>query len=59
MDEYTEGIFVVAVYLFVVVAFSLPPLIIYFVMRIRSIIKRADNILTYVEENEKEARKYN
>ena len=59
MDEYTEGIFVVAVYLFVVVAFSLPPLIIYFVMRIRNIIKRADNILTYVEENEKEARKYN
>ena len=58
MDEYTEGIFVVAVYLFVVVAFSLPPLVIYFIIRIRRIIKRADNILNYVEQNEQESRKY-
>ena len=58
MDEYTEGIFVFAVYLFVVVAFSLPPLVIYFIIRIRRIIKRADNILSYVEENEKEANKF-
>lgn len=58
MDEYTEGLFIVAVYLFVAVAFSLPPLVLYFVIRIRKIIKRADNILNYVEQSEEENRKY-
>lgn len=58
MDEYTEGLFIVAVYLFVAVAFSLPPLVVYFAIRIRRLIKRADKVLTYVEQSEEESRKY-
>jgi len=58
MDEYREGLFVIAVYVFMIVAFSLPPLIVYFAIRIRNIIKRADKILNYVEQSEEETRKY-
>lgn len=58
MDEYTEGLFVVAIYLFVVVAFSLPPIIIYLYVRIMRTIKKANKILEYVEQSEEESRKY-
>lgn len=58
MDEYTEGLLVVAVYLFVATAFSLPALIIYLYVRINRVIKKANAILTYVEQSEEESRKY-
>lgn len=58
MDEYTEGLLVVAVYLFVATAFSLPALIIYLYVRINRTVKRANKILEYVEEAEQETRKY-
>lgn len=58
MDEYTEGVFIVAVYIFVVVAFSLPFLVAYLFVRINRTINRAKKILDYVTESEEEARKY-
>lgn len=58
MDEYTEGLFVIAVYLFVVVAFSLPPLIIHLYIRITRTINKANRLIEFIYESEEESRKY-
>lgn len=58
MDEYTEGLFVVAVYMFVAVAFSLPPIIIYLYIRITNTINKANKLIQYLYESEEEGRKY-
>ncbi len=58
MEEYNEGLFAVAVYLFVATAFSLPVVIVYLFMKISKVIHRAHKLLEYVEESEIEARKY-
>jgi hypothetical protein len=58
MDEYREGLFVIAVYLFVITAFSLPPLMIYLYVRITRTINRANKLITNLYEAEEETRKY-
>lgn len=58
MDEYTEGLFVIAVYLFVVTAFTLPFIIVYLSVRILKLINRISRFLMYAEQNEEESRKY-
>ncbi len=58
MDDYNEGIFAVAVYIFVATAFSLPIVIVYLFMKISKVITRAHKLLTDVELAEEEARKY-
>jgi hypothetical protein len=58
MSEYEEGIFIIAVYLFVVVVFTLPFLVTYLFIKISRTVNRANRILTYVEETEEDARKY-
>ena len=58
MSEHDEAILVIAVYVFVVIVFSLPFLITYLFVKIHKTINRANKILSYVEEGEVEARKY-
>lgn len=58
MDEYTEGLFVVAVYLFVAVAFSLPPIVIYLYVRITRTIRKANRLIDFIYEQEEETGKY-
>jgi hypothetical protein len=58
MSEYNEGLLVVAVYVFVATAFTLPIVIMYLFIRISKIINRAHKLLTYVEQSEEESRKY-
>lgn len=58
MSEQDEAILVIAVYVFVVIVFTLPFVITYLFVRIHKIVNRANKILSYVEENEEEARKY-
>lgn len=56
--EYNEGLLVIAVYLFVATAFSLPFVIVYLFVKISKVIIRANKVLDYVNESEIEARKY-
>lgn len=56
--EYNEGLLVIAVYVFVATAFSLPVVIMYLFYKISKIITRAHKLLEYVEESEIETRKY-
>ena len=58
MEEYNEGLFAVAVYLFVATAFSLPVVILYLFVKISRVINRAHKLLTDVELAEEESRKY-
>ena len=58
MEEYNEGLFVVAVYVFVATSFSLPPILVYLFIKISRVIIRANKVLDYAEEGETEARKY-
>lgn len=58
MSEYEEGIFIIAVYLFVIVVFTLPFLVTYLFIKISRTVNRANKILNYVEEGEEDARKY-
>ena len=58
MEEYNEGLLVVAVYVFVATAFTLPIVIVYLFVRISRLIARAHKLLTYVEDSEVETRKY-
>ena len=58
MEEYNEGIFAVAVYLFVATAFSLPFVVGYLFYRVIKVVKRATNLINYIYEGESETRKY-
>ncbi len=58
MEEYNEGLFAVAVYLFVATAFSLPFVIVYLFVKISKVIIRANKVLTYIQDGEEEAKKY-
>lgn len=58
MEEYNEGLFVVAVYVFVATAFTLPMVIVYLFIRIIKVVKRAHKLLDYATEGEEESRKY-
>ena len=58
MEEYNEGLLVIAVYIFVATAFSLPIVIVYLFIRIRNVIDRAHKLLDYIQDEEDEARKY-
>lgn len=58
MSEYEEGMLVIAVYVFVVIVFTLPFLIGYLFLKIHRVVKRATKILEYVEESEVESRKF-
>lgn len=58
MNEYEEGMLVIAVYVFVVTVFTLPFLITYLFIKISRTIKRVNRVLEYIYENEEEARKY-
>lgn len=58
MTEYEEGIFIVAVYLFVITAFTLPFLISYLFIKVSRTVKRANKVLDFIYENEEEQRKY-
>lgn len=58
MNEYEEGMLVIAVYVFVVTVFTLPFLITYLFVKITRTVNRAIKILDYVEENEIESRKF-
>jgi hypothetical protein len=56
--EYNEGLLVIAVYVFVATAFSLPFVIVYLSIRILKVISRAHKFLDYATEGEEESRKY-
>lgn len=58
MNEYEEGMLVVAVYVFVVTVFTMPFLITYLFVKISRTVQRANKLLSYVEEAEEETRKY-
>jgi len=58
VEEYNEGLFAVAVYLFVATAFSLPFVIVYLFVKISKVIIRANKVLDYIHEGEEETRKY-
>jgi hypothetical protein len=58
VQEYNEGLLVIAVYIFVATAFSLPVVIVYLFVRISNVIDRAHKLLTDVEIAEEESRKY-
>ena len=58
MSEYDEVIFVVAVYVFIVTALTMPFLVGYLFYRINKTVNRATKILDYVEDSEVENRKY-
>jgi hypothetical protein len=58
VEEYNEGLLVVAVYVFVATAFTLPMVIVYLFVRISNVIDRAHKLLTDVEIAEEETRKY-
>lgn len=58
VEEYNEGLLVIAVYIFVATAFSLPLVIVYLFVRISTVIDRAHKLLTDVEIAEEESRKY-
>jgi hypothetical protein len=58
VEDYNEGLFVIAVYIFVATAFSLPPLIVYLFIKILKVINRMNNFLNYATEGEEESRKY-
>jgi len=58
VEEYNEGVFVVAVYVFVATAFTLPVVIVYLFIKISRVVSRAHKLLDYAEEGEIEARKY-
>lgn len=58
MNEYDEGILVVAVYTFVVIVFTLPFLIGYLFRKTNRTLNRWIKFLHYVEEAEEESRKY-
>jgi hypothetical protein len=56
--EYNEGVLVVAVYVFVATAFSLPVVIAYLFIRIVRLLNRFHKFLSYAEDAEQETRKY-
>lgn len=58
MNEYEEGLLVVAVYVFVVTVFTLPFLITYLFIKITKTVNRANKLLGYLYESEEESRKY-
>lgn len=58
MEEYNEGLLVIAVYVFVVTAFSLPFVIGYLFYRISKAINKANKLINYIYEVEEETRKY-
>lgn len=58
MSELEEGLIIVGVYLFFLSGVTIWILMAYFSVRIHRIIKRADKIVKYIDENEEEARKY-
>lgn len=58
MDEYTEGLLVVAAYVASLTAFSLPFLVGYLFIKAKRALSRIINVVKYVEENERESRKY-
>ncbi len=58
MDEYTEGLLVVAVYLLALTAFALPFLVGYLFIRINRAINKAWDVINYIDEQEKETTKY-
>ena len=58
MNEYEEGLLVIAVYVFVITVFTLPFLITYLFIRIARTVKRANKLIQYIYEEETESRKY-
>lgn len=58
MNEYEEGMLVVAVYVFVVTVFTMPFLITYLFVKISRTVKRANKLLEFIYESEEETRKY-
>lgn len=58
MNEYEEGMLVIAVYVFIVTVFTLPFLITYLFVKISRTVQRATKLLDYLYETEEEGRKY-
>lgn len=58
MNEYEEGMLVVAVYVFVITVFTLPFLAGYLFYKVSRIVTRARKVLDFMYENEIKERKY-
>lgn len=58
MNEYEEGMLVVAVYVFVVTVFTMPFLMRYLFIKVNKTVNRAKKVLELIYENEAEERKY-
>ncbi len=58
MNEYEEGMLVIAVYVFVATVFTMPFLITYLFVKISRTVKRANKLLEFIYEGEEETRKY-
>ena len=58
MDEEVEALFVIAIYVFMITAFTTPFLIGYLFIKISRTVKRANKVLDFIHENEEETRKF-
>lgn len=58
MSEYEEGMLVIAVYVFVATVFTLPFLAGYLFIKFNRTLNRATRVLTFIENEEEEKRKY-
>lgn len=58
MEQYQEGLLTIAIYIFIITAFSLPFIVARVYYKIIRVISRADKLLKYAQQNEEESRKY-
>jgi hypothetical protein len=58
MNEYEEVITTIAIYIFIVMSFSLPFIVAYFSRKINRTLNKTNKLLDYARESEEEYRKY-